>query len=95
MYRVLEINGTLIILEPSTPSFFPFKQIYKLYFSYLLPFVGKLISKDESAYQYFTQSVKAFPEKNEFIDTLKKIGFKNCQQKSLTFGVASLYIAEK
>lgn len=95
MYRVLEINGTIIILEPSTPSIFPFKQIYKLYFSYLLPFVGKLVSKDESAYQYFTQSVKAFPEKNKFIDILKKIGFKNCKQKTLTFGVASLYIAEK
>ncbi len=95
IYRVLQKNGTLIILEPSTPSSFPFKHIYKLYFSYFLPFVGKLISKDKSAYKYFTESVIAFPEKNEFIDTLKKIGFKNCKQKSLTFGVASLYIAEK
>ena len=95
IYRVLEKNGIVIILEPSTPSSFPFKHIYKLYFSYFLPFVGKLISKDKSAYKYFTQSVNAFPKKNKFLEKLNEIGFKNCKQKSLTFGVASLFIAKK
>lgn len=95
IYRVLEKNGTLIILEPSNPTSFPFKHIYKLYFSYFLPFIGKLISKDKSAYKYFTQSVNAFPEKSKFIKELEKIGFKNCKHKFLTFGVASLFIAKK
>jgi len=95
IYRVLENDGTLIILEPSTPTSFPFKHIYKLYFSYFLPFIGKLISKDKSAYKYLTQSVNAFPKKSKFIKVLEKIGFKNCKHKSLTFGVASLFIAKK
>ena len=95
IYRVLQKKGTLIILEPSTPSNFPFKHIYNIYFSYFLPLIGKIISKDKSAYKYFTLSVNAFPEKIKFLEKLEEIGFKNCKHKSLTFGVASLFLAEK
>ena len=95
IYRVLKKKGMVVILEPSIPERFPIKQIYNLYFSSLLPLIGRLISKDKSAYKYFTESVNAFPSKNEFIKKLEKIGFGECKHIPLTFGIISLYIAIK
>ena len=95
MYRVLNQEGIILILEPSNPSKFPLKQIYNFYFSLILPIIGQIISKDKNAYKYLTKSVKKFPDKNQFILELNKIGFKKCEYIPLTLGVASLYIAIK
>ena len=95
MYRVLDEDGIVVILEPSKPSLFPIKQLYNIYFTYILPFVGKLISKDKKAYTYLTNSVNAFPPKKIFLKKLENIGFKHCKHTPLTFGIVSLYSAKK
>jgi len=95
IYRVLNQKGIILILEPSNPSKFPLKQIYNFYFSLILPIIGQIISKDKKAYQYLAKSVEKFPDKNQFILELNKIGFKKCQHIPLSFGIASLYIAIK
>lgn len=95
MYRVLNINGKIAILEPSTPKYFPLKQMYNIYFHHVLPIIGSLISKDKNAYKYLPESVQAFPEEKEFISKMEKIGFKECKHLPLTFGIVSLYIAIK
>jgi len=95
MYRVLDKDGVLIILEPSKPSIFPIKQCYNIYFTYILPLLGKIISKDQNAYTYLTNSVNEFPSRKIFLKKLEKAGFKNCTHTPLTFGIVSLYSAEK
>ena len=95
MKRVLNKNGIAVILEPSIPKYFPFKQFYKLYFHHVLPTIGSWISKDKSAYSYLPESVNAFPSGEKFIRELKNVGFKNCKHIPLTFGIVSLYIAIK
>lgn len=95
MYRVLDSDGILVILEPSKPSKFPIKQLYNIYFTYILPFLGKIISKDPMAYTYLTNSVNSFPSKKIFLKKLKEKGFKDCKHIQLTFGVVSLYSAKK
>ena len=95
MYRVLKPKGKVAILEFSKPAKFPVKQIYNFYFNKILPFIGKLISNDNSAYTYLPESVNQFPEKDEFIAELKKIGFKKCNFKLVSFGIATIYSAEK
>jgi len=95
IYRVLDEEGILVILEPSKPSIFPIKQLYNIYFTYILPLLGKIISKDKNAYRYLTNSVNAFPTKKIFLNKLEEIGFKKCKHIPLTFGIVSLYIAEK
>ena len=95
MYRVLEKKGIVAILEPSKPKTFPLKQLYNIYFHHVLPFVGKLISKDNSAYTYLPNSVEAFPSGNDFINHLEIVGFKNCKHIPLTLGIVDLYIAIK
>ncbi len=95
MYRVLNQNGTAVILEFSKPSKFPIKQLYNFYFSYILPFFGKFFSKDNSAYTYLPESVKAFPDGALFINELEKAGFTKNYFKILSFGIATIYVAKK
>ena len=95
MHRVLDNNGFVAILEPSTPKYFPLKQFYNLYFNNILPTIGAWISKDKDAYSYLPESVNAFPSGKKFLKELEKVGFKNCQHFPLTFGIVSLYTAIK
>lgn len=95
IYRVLKPGGVIAILEFSVPERFPFKQIYKLYFTKLLPFFGKIVSKNNNAYSYLPNSVYEFPYGNKFIEILKNKKFLNTKLKSLSFGIASIYYAEK
>jgi demethylmenaquinone methyltransferase / 2-methoxy-6-polyprenyl-1,4-benzoquinol methylase len=95
MNRVLKPGGRIVVLEFSKPSSFPYKQVYHLYFSFILPFMGNLLSKSKNAYTYLPESVKYFPEGAAFAAFLKEAGFLNIMVKPLTFGTCSLYIADK
>jgi len=95
MHRVLKKDGKVIILEFSKPTSFPFKQIYYFYFKYVLPIIGRLVSKDTSAYTYLPESVNAFPQGDTFLRILEKTGFKNTQCIPLTFGICSIYTGLK
>jgi len=95
MNRVLKPGGQVMILELSRPTIFPFKQLYNFYFKYILPFIGKMTSKDPKAYEYLYQSVMAFPNGKDFVEVLNKTGYKNNKCLSLTLGICSLYIGEK
>lgn len=95
MYRVLNVDGQLMILEFSKPTVFPLKQSFNAYFKYLLPVIGRIQSKDPKAYQYLYESVQAFPDYEDFAKILKKIGFKNITWKPQTFGICTIYLAEK
>jgi len=93
--RVMKPGAVLAILEFSRPRNFPFKQIYNFYFKYILPKIGQLISRDKVAYTYLPESVEAFPDGKDFIEILKNTGFKNIACKPLTFGISSIYTAQK
>lgn len=95
MYRVLNKNGKVVILEFSKPSKFPFKQVYNLYFKYILPIVGKMVSRDHSAYTYLPESVQVFPEGDDFLTILSNVGFKEVRCIPLTFGISSIYTGTK
>lgn len=95
MYRVLKPGGKTVIVEFSKPKKFPMKQAYNVYFQYILPQIGKVISKDNAAYTYLPESVQVFPDGDDFLRILEKVGFKNTTCKLLTFGISSIYIGEK
>ena len=93
--RVLKPGGKLVILETSVPEKFPFKQGYYLYTKNLLPLIGKLFSKDRSAYSYLSESASVFPHGENFNNILRKIGFIEVINKPQTFGSATIYVATK
>lgn len=95
MLRVTKPGGKIYILEFSQPEGFPFAQLYKFYFKNILPLIGRWVSKDSRAYSYLPDSVEAFPYGEAFADILKRIGYKNIKLHPLTFGVATIYEAEK
>lgn len=94
MWRVLQPGGRMIILEFSTPRSLIFRQIYYFYFRRLLPMIGGLFSK-YNAYKYLPDSVLEFPSHEEFSQMIAAAGFRNIHIHELTFGIASIYVAEK
>lgn len=93
--RVMKPGAILVVLEFSKPRAFPFKQIYNVYFKNILPALGRIVSKDKSAYTYLPESVDAFPDGKDFENILQKVGFKKTTCKPLTFGISSIYTAVK
>ncbi len=93
--RVLKPNGQLVVLEFSKPKVFPLKQLFQFYFKNILPFIGKMTSKDPKAYRYLYESVQAFPDGKKFIQVMEKTGFQQNKQQLLTFGISSIYTGLK
>lgn len=93
--RVLKPGGTFVILEFSYPTAFPMKQLYTFYSKNILPAIGKMVSKDQSAYTYLPDSVRAFPHGEEMKNILKSVNFTQPIDKKLTFGIASIYKSVK
>ncbi len=94
-HRVLKNNGRLIVLELSIPNNLLFSFGYNMYFRYVLPLWGRIVSKDLSAYKYLPESVAQFPKPNVFLDMLTKAGFKEKYAKSVSLGIATIFVATK
>ena len=95
IHRVLKPGGKAIILELSNPTAFPIKQLYSFYFHKFIPALGKLISKDSSAYSYLPESVAKFPDGQRFAQITDKVGFSRTQVKPQTFGFCTIYEVDK
>ena len=95
MTRVLKPGGRLVVLEFSKPQRFPFKQLYHFYFTRILPWWGGLVSKNRAAYSYLPASVMAFPEGPGFEKELIKAGLVPQKTVPQTFGIATIYLAQK
>ncbi|MEP7094044.1 MAG: class I SAM-dependent methyltransferase, partial [Flavobacterium sp.] len=93
--RVLKPDGVFVILETSVPVKTPYKQGYRFHTKYILPIIGKLFSKDNSAYGYLSESAAVFPFGEALNNILRKIGFINVVAMPQTFGVATIYSASK
>ena len=95
MCRVLRKGGHLSIAELTTPVSFPMKQLFRVYSHTVLPLYGRLISHDQSAYSYLTATIEAFPQGELMVDILQKVGFSKASFRRLTFGICTLYFAQK
>ena len=95
IYRVLQPNSKLVVLEFSQPTSFWFKPIYTLYMKWITPTIGKLFSGNKDAYAYLNESVIAFPEGANFIAVFEKVGFHQVKQQKLSLGICSIYVGSK
>lgn len=96
IYRVIRSGGRLVVLETSIPQKFPFRQGYFLYTKLVLPLIGRIFSKDRSAYTYLSESASAFPYGKKFKAILDKIGYRHTRYYPKTLGgVATIYVANK
>ena len=95
MLRVLKKDGMAVILEFSKPKKFPIKQLFSFYSKRIIPFLGRTISKDKAAYTYLPDSVAAFPEGDDFLAILEKVGYRNVKAKPVSGGIATIYTGLK
>lgn len=95
MRRVLRSGGRCLVLELSEPTAPLFGWAYRFYFHRVLPWVGRVVSRDRAAYSYLPRSVDAFPAPRRFSEILKEAGFRTVRTKRLTGGVAYVYEAIK
>ena len=93
--RVLKPGGRLVILELSVPSNPLLRWCYNLYFTRLLPAIGGMVSGDKAAYRYLPASVLSFPNKREWMETMRRCGFRNVSHRAYTLGICRRYIGEK
>ena len=93
--RVLKEGGMIMVLEFSLPANLLFKHLYFIYFTKLLPLIGRIFSKNRTAYRYLPESVMQFPENEQFKTLIASAGFSDLSQKKLTMGVATIYTGIK
>lgn len=91
MFRVLKDKGRVVILEFSQPTHPLFASLYSIYFNFVLPRVGKQISRHKDAYDYLPQSVAKFPTRLEFAGLMENSGFQKVSFQDMTFGIVTLY----
>lgn len=93
--RVLKPGGKIAILELSVPANPVIRWFYNLYFSKLMPLVGRWISGNGPAYKYLPASVNNFPGKKQWMQTMQDCGFTEVTHKAFTLGLCRFYIGEK
>jgi demethylmenaquinone methyltransferase/2-methoxy-6-polyprenyl-1,4-benzoquinol methylase len=93
--RVLKPSGTLVVLETSQPEGAVVKPLFRFYSKYIIPTIGKMLSKDKKAYDYLPESAAAFPYGEAFNNILLKTGFNTSKVYPQTFGAATIYQAIK
>ena len=95
MCRVLKPGGHLMLVELTTPPSFPMKQLFNIYAHTVMPFIGRLISHDDSAYTYLPRTMEAFPQAEVLTQLLLQSGFRSVRFKRFTFGLSTMYLATK
>ena len=95
MCRVLRPGGHLLVVELANPPHFPMKQLFWLYSHVWMPLVGRLVSKDDHAYRYLPATMEAFPQGEVMEGILLRAGFRSVEWKRFTFGICTMYLAEK
>jgi demethylmenaquinone methyltransferase/2-methoxy-6-polyprenyl-1,4-benzoquinol methylase len=93
--RVMRVGGKLMILELSTPEYFPMKQGYTIYSKLIIPVLGRLISGSKAAYKYLPQSIKAFPQNKAMKAIMEKNGYVDVSFKKLSCGLCTMYLGTK
>jgi demethylmenaquinone methyltransferase/2-methoxy-6-polyprenyl-1,4-benzoquinol methylase len=95
MYRVLKPGGRLVILEFSKPKQTAIRGLYNIYMKIIAPNVASLFKQNKEAYQYLCESANAFPERQDFIAILNKLGYHDTGYKSLSLGICCIYTGRK
>ncbi len=95
MHRVLRPNGSLVIVELTTPRNRLIRTIYEFYSFRFMPLIGGLISREKKAYRYLPASVHAFHAPERVVEMMQHAGFRDCRAHRFTFGIAHLFTATR
>lgn len=95
MQRILKPGGTFVCLEFSTPPNRVVRSFYSFYLKHMIPFWGRLIVGDREDFIYLSNSIKAFPDQQEYAHMLERAGFTDVEWKNYSGGIAAVHTAKK
>lgn len=95
IYRVMKPGATLVVLEFSKPEAGLIRGIYNWYMGRMAPGIAKMFNQNKKAYQYLNESSKAFPDRQQFVDILKTVGYSDTYFKPLSLGICCIYCGRK
>ncbi|MFL1780658.1 Bifunctional demethylmenaquinone methyltransferase/2-methoxy-6-polyprenyl-1,4-benzoquinol methylase UbiE [Candidatus Hepatincolaceae symbiont of Richtersius coronifer] len=95
MYRVLKPGGSFFCLEFSKVNNQSLANLYDMWSFHAIPRIGKLVAKNEEAYQYLVESIRMFPSQEEFAQMIRNVGFKQVAYDNINFGVACIHYGRK
>ncbi|KHJ85230.1 ubiquinone/menaquinone biosynthesis methyltransferase [Oesophagostomum dentatum] len=89
-FRVLKPGGTLAVLEFSAinPLLRPF---YNAYSFNVIPVMGQVLAGDYDSYKYLVESIRKFPNQEEFATMIRATGFEMVRYENLTFGICAIH----
>ena len=90
-YRVLKPGGRIMVLEFSHIPNDLLQWCYDKYSFNVIPRLGQIIARDRSSYQYLVESIRKFPNQENFLNLVNEAGFENTKYRNLTMGVACLH----
>ncbi|XP_059490411.1 2-methoxy-6-polyprenyl-1,4-benzoquinol methylase, mitochondrial [Neocloeon triangulifer] len=94
-YRVLKPGGRFMCLEFSLVQNENLRWLYDQYSFQAIPVMGQLIAGQWKAYQYLVESIRQFPNQEEFASMIERAGFKFVRYENLTFGVVAVHSGHK
>ncbi|XP_064621009.1 2-methoxy-6-polyprenyl-1,4-benzoquinol methylase, mitochondrial-like [Lineus longissimus] len=90
-YRVLKPGGRFMCLEFSHVPNPLIKSLYDLYSFQVIPVMGQVLAADWKSYQYLVESIRKFPDQQEFSYMIEDAGFSVVKHENLSFGVAAIH----
>jgi ubiquinone/menaquinone biosynthesis methyltransferases len=93
--RVLVPGGRLCVLEFGSAHDRIWFGLYNFYLAYILPLVGKILSRDKGAYRYLSETIAAYPSAAILADEMRRAGFNNVRYRPFTGGIVWLHTGEK
>ena len=94
-YRVLKPEGIFLCMEFSMPENYTLRNLYDAWSFFVIPKLGKLITKSEDSYKYLIESIRTFPKPSEFINTLEEVNFKRTSIRQLSGNIVCIYKSRK
>ncbi|AUO11066.1 demethylmenaquinone methyltransferase [Priestia megaterium] len=95
MQRVVKPGGKVVCLETSQPTMIGYRQMYLLYFKYIMPALGKMVAKSYDEYSWLQESARDFPGQKQLADMFREAGLTDVEVKSYTGGVAAMHLGHK
>ncbi len=93
MRRVTAAGGVLVVAEFSTPTWVPFRQVYRRWIVRALPALSGLFSSNPTAYEYLAESILAWPDQPHLAELVRAAGWRDVEWKNLSGGIVALHRA--
>ena len=89
--RVTRPGGRLVVAEFSTPTWVPFRTVYREYLVRALPVVARRFSSHPDAYDYLAESIRAWPDQAALAVRVRAAGWSDVAWRDLSGGIVALH----